>query len=33
MSTPALVIDEHVVLTGRVPDKGQLRDLLTAPPA
>lgn len=32
MSTPALVIDEHIVLTGRVPDKGQLRDLLTAQP-
>ncbi|ROO52199.1 small redox-active disulfide protein 2 [Micromonospora sp. Llam0] len=30
MSTPALVIDEQVVLSGRVPGKGQLRQLLTA---
>ncbi|MEV4707862.1 thioredoxin family protein [Actinoplanes sp. NPDC049316] len=32
MSTPALVVDEHVVLAGRVPSRGQLRGLL-APPA
>jgi len=31
MSTPALVIDDQVVLTGRVPDKSQLRRLLTPP--
>ena len=30
MSTPALVIDEHVVLSGRVPTKAQVADLLTA---
>jgi small redox-active disulfide protein 2 len=30
MSTPALVIDEQVVLTGRVPAVAQVRDLLTA---
>ena len=29
MSTPALVIDEKVLLSGRVPSVGQLRDLLT----
>lgn len=28
MSTPALVVDEQVVLAGRVPTTGQLRDLL-----
>jgi small redox-active disulfide protein 2 len=28
MSTPALVVDEQVVLAGRVPSLGQLRDLL-----
>jgi small redox-active disulfide protein 2 len=28
MSTPALVINEQVVLAGRVPTAGQLRDLL-----
>jgi len=28
MSTPALVVDEQVVLAGRVPTAGQLRDLL-----
>jgi small redox-active disulfide protein 2 len=30
MSTPALVIDEKVVITGKVPTSGALRDLLTA---
>lgn len=29
MSTPALVVDEKVLLSGRVPSVGQLRDLLT----
>ena len=29
MSTPALVVDEQVLLSGRVPSVGQLRDLLT----
>ena len=29
MSTPALVIDDRLVLSGRVPTVGQLRDLLT----
>ena len=29
MSTPALVIDEKVVLSGRVPTPAQVRDLLT----
>ncbi|MGA5304916.1 thioredoxin family protein [Nucisporomicrobium flavum] len=28
MSTPALVVDEQVVLAGRVPTTGQLHDLL-----
>ena len=28
MSTPALVIDEKLVLSGRVPSAGQLRELL-----
>lgn len=28
MSTPALVVDEKVMLAGRVPTAGQLRDLL-----
>jgi small redox-active disulfide protein 2 len=32
MSTPALVVDEKVVVTGRVPTTGQIRDLLTAAP-
>ena len=34
MRTPALVVDEQVVLSGRVPTAGQVRDLLaplTAP--
>lgn len=30
MSTPALVIDESVVLAGRVPTTRQVRELLTA---
>jgi small redox-active disulfide protein 2 len=30
MSTPALVVDDKVVLAGRVPSVGQLRDLLAA---
>jgi hypothetical protein len=29
MSTPALVIDEKVVLKGRVPSSEELRQLLT----
>jgi small redox-active disulfide protein 2 len=28
MRTPALVVDEQVVLSGRVPNAGQVRDLL-----
>jgi small redox-active disulfide protein 2 len=31
MRTPALVVDEHVVLSGRVPTAGQVRDLLAPP--
>lgn len=30
MSTPALVVDEKLVLSGRVPTVGQLRALLTS---
>ena len=30
MSTPALVIDEQVVVAGRVPTPAAVRDLLTA---
>ena len=30
MSTPALVVNEQVLLTGRVPQAGQLADLLAA---
>jgi len=30
MSTPALVVDEQVLLTGRVPQVEQLADLLAA---
>jgi small redox-active disulfide protein 2 len=30
MSTPALVIDERVVLAGRVPSKAHVTELLTA---
>jgi small redox-active disulfide protein 2 len=29
MSTPALVVNEHVVLAGRIPTAAHLRDLLT----
>ncbi|MGB7981992.1 MAG: thioredoxin family protein [Candidatus Nanopelagicales bacterium] len=30
MSTPALVIDERLVLSGRVPRADEVRDLITA---
>ena len=30
MSTPALVIDDEVVLVGRVPGPGKVRDLIAA---
>lgn len=30
MNTPALVIDDHVVLTGRVPTIARIRELLTS---
>ncbi len=30
MSTPALVIDDEVVLSGRIPSSNQLRQLLDA---
>ena len=30
MSTPALVVDEKVVVSGRVPSPAQIRELLTA---
>ena len=30
MSTPALVIDEKLVLSGRVPRTAEVRDLITA---
>jgi small redox-active disulfide protein 2 len=30
MSTPALVIDDEVVVSGRVPSPDQIRQLLTA---
>jgi small redox-active disulfide protein 2 len=29
MTTPALVVDDRVVLAGRIPTAAQLRDLLT----
>jgi len=29
MSTPALVIDDEVVLSGRVPSRAQIKELLT----
>jgi small redox-active disulfide protein 2 len=29
MRTPALVVDEEVVVSGRVPTRAQLRELLT----
>lgn len=32
MSTPALVIDDQVVIAGRVPTSAHLRELLTAHP-
>ena len=32
MSTPALVVDEKVLVSGRVPTAGQIRELLTAAP-
>ena len=30
MTTPALLVDEHVVMSGRVPDVPELVELLTA---
>ena len=30
MRTPGLVVDEQVLLSGRVPTTGQVKDLLTA---
>ncbi len=30
MSTPALVVDEKVVVSGRVPKPAEIKDLLTA---
>ena len=30
MSTPALVIDDDVVLSGRVPSRAQIKELLAA---
>ncbi len=30
MSTPALVVDETVMVSGRVPSRAQIRELLTA---
>ena len=33
MSTPALVVDEQVVVSGRVPTAAQVRELLSAQPA
>jgi small redox-active disulfide protein 2 len=33
MSTPALVVDERVVVSGRVPTASAIRDLLVANPA
>jgi hypothetical protein len=30
MSTPALVIDEKVVVSGRVPKPNEIRELITA---
>lgn len=32
MSTPALVVDERVVVSGRVPTLAQVRELLAAQP-
>ncbi|KNE80777.1 MULTISPECIES: thioredoxin family protein [Streptomyces] len=31
MSTPALVVDERVLVSGRVPTPAQVRELLTSP--
>lgn len=31
MSTPALVVNEEVVLSGRIPTTAQLKDLLSVP--
>ena len=31
LSTPALVVDDQVVLTGQVPTTSQIRELLSAP--
>jgi small redox-active disulfide protein 2 len=33
MSTPALVVDERVVVSGRVPSPAQIRELLSTPAA
>ena len=33
MSTPALVVDEQVVVSGRVPTPAQIRELLAPQPA
>ena len=30
MSTPALVIDERVIVSGRVPKRSEVREMLTA---
>lgn len=30
MSTPALVVDERVLTSGRIPSREEMRDLLTA---
>jgi predicted RNA-binding protein with PUA domain len=29
MSTPALVVDEEVVLSGRIPEENELEEILT----
>jgi small redox-active disulfide protein 2 len=29
MSTPALVVDEKIILSGRVPSSAELKDILT----
>lgn len=31
MATPALVVDEKLLVTGRVPTPGEIRDLLAPP--
>ena len=33
MSTPALVVDDKVVVSGRIPTRTQLRDFLSPPAA